>query len=243
MTEPKKHRKQRTVAAWVVPGLIVVLLVGLGAFLVKVMLSDDSGPRRDKITSVTLVKPPPPEPPKEKPPEPEPPKEIPKQTIETPMDAPQQAPDQAPDPGQPAGNDLKMEGDASAGNDGFGIGSGRGKDITKIGSGGGGGGTGLNRLALNAKYGWYTQKVQNEIKRQVRKSLEADGGVPKGKLHATVKIVIDEQGMVKRHILLTSSGNRKMDDAVRVILGQIRISEPPPEGMPRAMTLKIVSQG
>jgi outer membrane biosynthesis protein TonB len=238
--EKKKHRKKRLVAAWVVPGVIVLFLVGLVGFLVKIMMSDDSGPRRQKITSVTLLKPPAPEPPKEKLPEPEPPKEIPKQTIETPMEAPQQSPAQSAEPGPPAGADLGVDADGGAGGDGFGlVGKKGGRSITL----GGGGGTGLNRLALNAKYGWYTQKVQDEIKRQVRKTLESDGGVPKGKLQATIKIEIDGQGVVRRHILLTSSGNRKMDDAVRIILAQIRISEPPPEGMPKAMTLKIISQG
>jgi TonB family protein len=101
----------------------------------------------------------------------------------------------------------------------------------------------MSRLALLTKYGWYTSKIQEEIKVKVKKQLTQDGGIPKGKLQALVKIVLDAKGRIIKYELVGTSGNSKMDEALRVILAQIRISEPPPEGMPTGMTIKVTSQG
>lgn len=228
---------------WLVPGVIgLAFLVGIG-FLVKVVLTD-SGPRqKQQISTVTLLKPPPDV--KEKPPEPEVAKEIPKDTMTAPTEAPQpqnQAQDQQQD-APPAGADLGVEGDGAAGSDGFGLSAkkkGTGRDITL---GGGGGGGGMNKLALMSKYGWYTSKVQEEIKKQMRKLLDQEGGIPKGKFQATVRIQLDAKGAVVKYQLVASSGNDKMDEALKGSLPGLRISQPPPDGMPAGMTLRIVSQG
>ena len=88
----------------------------------------------------------------------------------------------------------------------------------------------MNRLSLMANR-WYNQKIQEEIKKQVKKKMDQDGGMPKGKFQSVVKVVIDSRGMVKYHIV-TASGNSKIDAALQATLGEIRISEPPPAGMP-----------
>ncbi|NVN98834.1 MAG: TonB family protein, partial [Geobacteraceae bacterium] len=69
------------------------------------------------------------------------------------------------------------------------------------------------------------------------------GGIPKGKLQAVVRITLDTKGKIVKYELVGTSGSRKMDDALRSTLAQIRISEPPPEGMPSGMTVRINSQG
>lgn len=238
----KKKQSKTSYQSWLVPGVIgLAFLVGIG-FLIKVIMTD-SGPRQKQhISTVTLLKPPPDV--KEKPPEPEVAKEIPKDTMTAPVEMPQpqnQAQDQQDAP--PAGADLAVEGDGAAGSDGFGLGAkkkGTGRDITL---GGGGGGGGMNRLALLTKYGWYTSKVQEEIKKQMRKLLDQDGGIPKGKFQATIKILLDAKGAVVKYQLVASSGNDKMDEALKGSLPGFRISQPPPEGMPSGMTVRIVSQG
>jgi hypothetical protein len=101
----------------------------------------------------------------------------------------------------------------------------------------------LNRLALMTKYGWYTAKIQEEIKRQMRKLLEQGGGIPKGKFEATVKILLDAKGSVVKYQIINRSGNDKIDEALSASLPGFRISQPPPEGMPAGMTVRIVSQG
>ena len=242
MKEKKKH-SNTSYQSWLVPGIIgLAFLMAIG-FLVKVVMTD-SGPRqKQQISTVTLLKPPPDV--KEKPPEPEVQKEIPKDTMVAPAEMPQpqnQAQEQQDAP--PAGADLGVEGDGAAGSDGFGLSAkkrGSGRDIT-LGGGGGGSG-GMNRLALLTKYGWYTSKVQEEIKKQMRKLLDQDGGVPKGKFQATIKIQLDAKGAVVKYQLVASSGNDKMDEALKSSLPGFKISQPPPDGMPSGMTVRIVSQG
>jgi hypothetical protein len=34
-----------------------------------------------------------------------------------------------------------------------------------------------------------------------------------------------------------------MDEAVKQCIGDVRISEPPPEGMPRTLIIRVTSQG
>jgi outer membrane biosynthesis protein TonB len=236
----KKKIKKSSYQGYLVPGIIgLAFLVGLG-FLVKVVLTD-SGPRQKQhISTVTLLKPPPEV--KEKPPEPEVQKEAPKDTMTAPVEMAQpqnQAQDQQDAP--PAGADLGVEGDGAAGSDGFGLtakGKGKGRDIT-LGAGGGG----LNRLALMSKYGWYTSKVQEEIKKQMRKQFDQDGGIPKGKYQTTVKIQLDAKGAVVKYQIIASSGNDRVDEVLKGSLPGFRISQPPPEGMPSGMTVRIVSQG
>jgi outer membrane biosynthesis protein TonB len=243
MTEQKKKTKKSSYQSFLVPGIIgLAFLVAIG-FLVKVVLTD-SGPRqKQRISTVTLLKPPPEV--KEKPPEPDVQKELPKDTMIAPAEMPQpqnQAQNQQDD-SPPAGSDLGVEGDGAAGSDGFGLtakGKGKGRDITL---GGGGGGGGMNRLALLTKYGWYTSKVQEEIKKQMRTLLDQDGGIPKGKFQTTVKIMLDAKGAIIKFQIVASSGNDKMDEALKVSLPGFRISQPPPDGMPSGMTVRIVSQG
>jgi outer membrane biosynthesis protein TonB len=238
----KKKIKKSSYQSFLVPGAVgLVFLVAIG-FMIKVFLTDSAPKQKERISRVTLLKPPPEV--KEKPPEPEVQKEAPKDTMSAPVEMAQpqnQAQDQQDAP--PAGADLGVEGDGAAGSDGFGLtakGKGKGRDITL---GGGGGGGGLNRLALMSKYGWYTSKVQEEIKKQMRKQFDQDGGIPKGKYQTTVKIQLDTKGSVVKYQIVASSGNEKVDDALKVSLPGFRISQPPPEGMPYGMTVRIVSQG
>ncbi|RNC64535.1 MAG: TonB C-terminal domain-containing protein, partial [Desulfuromonadales bacterium] len=107
----------------------------------------------------------------------------------------------------------------------------------------GGGGGGMNKLSLLAKYGWYTKKVQDEVRKKVKSILDESGGFPKGTYQTVVKLTLDVKGVVVDHRIVGSSGNARMDEAVRQSVPLVRISEAPPEGMPRTMTIKISSQG
>jgi hypothetical protein len=227
---------------WLVPGVIGLFFLLIVGFVVKIFMSDDGG-KKKAVYQVNLIKPPPPED-KVKPPEPEKMKETPKESIATPTEIPQpQAQDQAPDNAPPAGADLGVAGEGGSGSDGFGlVGKGKnykGRDVSL----GGGGGGGMNRLALLTKYGWYTDKIQEEIKKQYKKRMEKDGGVPKGKYEFTVKIMLDPQGIVKKYRIVTSSGNDKLDAALKASLPGLKISQVPPDGMPSLITLRIISQG
>jgi len=236
-----KKKQKSTYQNWLVPGAVVLVLLTGILFLVKIFLSPDSGGRKNQVSTVTLLKPPPPPEPKDKLPEPEAPKEAPKESIITPNDVQQdQSPDQSPD--QPAGSDLGVDAEGGSGSDGFGLVGKKGGKALTLGGGGPSGG-GPSRMSLMAKYGWYNSKVQDEIKKQVRKRLDQNGGAPKGKFEARVHIVLDHQGTIVKSSITVSSGNDTMDEAIKASLAGLRFSQPPPDGMPSGMTLRLSWQG
>jgi outer membrane biosynthesis protein TonB len=237
MADHKKKHKKAPYQNWLVPGVIGLVFAVAVGFILRIVFTD-VGPRsKEKISTVTLLKPPPDV--KEKPPEPEVPKEVPKQEVI--QDIPQQAAqnDQSQDD-TPAGNDLGVDAKGGAGGDSFGLVGKQGGRAITLGDHGNGG---MNRLSLMAKYGWYTRKIQDEIKKQVKKRMDQDGGIPKGKFETRVKIVLDSRGAIIKYDIVGASGNSKIDEALQATLGEIKISEPPPAGMPAGMTLKITSQG
>ncbi|HTP64749.1 MAG TPA: TonB C-terminal domain-containing protein [Geobacteraceae bacterium] len=233
----KKKKNKPGYQTWLVPGVIGLFFLVVIGFIIKIVMTDLAPRSKEQLQSVTLLKPPPEV--KEKPPEPEVPKDVPKQEVIQDIPQPQDTPqNDQPQDDTPAGSDLGVEGEGGAGGDAFGL-VGKGKKGHDITLGGGGGG---NRLSLMAKYGWYTQKIQEEIKKEVKKKLDLDGGIPKGKFQTVVKITLDARGNILKRQIVGGSGNSKMDDAVLATLGEIRVSEPP-TGMPSVMTLKISSQG
>lgn len=230
----EKQTKTSSPVPW---GLIVlmVVLLAAGVYVVKIVLSDDSPRQKSSVTTVTLLRPPPPITVKEKPPEPEPIKEMKKDEIIDP--GPKNEPQNADNDETPAGDKLGLDADGKAGGDAFGlIGKKGGRSLLA-------GGDGLGKFSLLSKFGWYTQIVETEIRKKVMKRLDEEGGIPKGKHQTVVRVSVDSRGDVVGYKIIGSSGNHRMDDAVKEALSRIRISEPPPEGMPRTMSIKITSQG
>ena len=93
-----------------------------------------------------------------------------------------------------------------------------------IGGGGTGGGSAMGQ------YAWYARVIQDEIREAISKHLNQNGGIPKGKLEAVIKIVLDDKGSIIRLEIMNSSGDRKMDDAVKSTVKGMMISQRPPDG-------------
>ena len=221
-------------------GLIALMIIVLGAgiYIVKVAMSDTVPRKKNTVATVTLMKPPPVVI-KEKPPEPEPVKETqkkediidPEQKNESP------ATPNADNDNTPAGDKLGLDAEGGAGNDAFGlVGKKGGRSLLA-------GGNGMGAISLLNKYAGYTQIVTTTIRKKVMKSLDEEGGIPKGKLQAVVRLSVDSDGAVVGFRIIGSSGNNRMDEVVLRTLGSIKISEPPPNGMPRTMDIRITSQG
>ena len=236
-----KKAKKRSDKGWLINGGIAACFLCLIGFGLKVVLLSPSDPPQKKVQVIKLIKPPPEE--KQKLPEPEPIKESAKQALETPVDAPtpQDAPDNSNEP--PPGENLAVDGEGGAGDNAFGLGAKKGGRAITLGDGGGGGGNGLSRLSLLSKYSGYSLKIESDIDKKVKKVLEQNGGRPKGKHNTVVKITLSEQGEVLRFAMVASSGNDRLDQAFRTVLSGLRLSEPPPAGMPPTMTLKITTVG
>jgi len=135
---------------------------------------------------------------------------------------------------KPAGKQLGLDAEGTAGGDAFGlIGNKGGAGL--IGGGGGGAGS---------PFGRYGRLLEEELNRKVKKRLEGNGGIPKGKLQIVVQIDVDAQGKIVKYRIVTPSGDAKLDGVVREALKRDgAISQPPPEGMPRGVNIRISSQG
>ncbi len=223
--------------SWGIIALMIVVL-GAGVYIVKIAMTDTAPRRKNTVATVTLLKPPPVVI-KEKPPEPEPVKETQKKDeIVDPVqknESPTPSADNQDD--TPAGDKLGLDAEGGAGNDSFGlVGKKGGRSLLA-------GGNGFGNNSLLNKYAGYTQIVTTAIRKKVMKCLDEEGGIPKGKLQAVVRLSVDSEGAVVGYRIIGSSGNNRMDEVVLRTLGSIKISEPPPNGMPRTMDIRITSQG
>jgi TonB family protein len=228
MKQKKKTSPKRMI--WITSGVVGLVLVFSGVLLAKVLLDDDPLKKKQVVHTVSLLKPPPPPPPKEKPPEPEVKKQ---EIVEKKEEAKQEESKEAKDD-KPAGSQLGVDADGSGGSDGFGLVANKGGRALLGGDSGG---------DFLKKYGWYTSLIQEELKKRVKQHLDQNGGIPKGKLEAVVRIVVDESGNIVGFALVGSSGNHGMDEAVKLALSGAKVNESPPEGMPRTVKLKVSSQG
>jgi TonB family protein len=228
---------KKTSVSWGLIALMIVVLGG-GIYIIKMALTDTAPRKKNTVATVTLLKPPPVVI-KEKPPEPEPVKEIQKkeEIIDPEPKNESPAPQNADNDNTPAGDKLGLDAEGSAGNDAFGlVGKKGGRSLLA-------GGNGFGASSLLNKYAGYTQIVTTTIRKKVMKCLDEEGGIPRGKLQAVVRISVDADGAVIGYRIIGSSGNNRMDEAVLRTLGSLKISEPPPNGMPRTMDIRIVSQG
>src|SRR5208337_62662 len=101
----------------VISAVVIITLVGLGAFMVKTVLTEDKV-RHKAVHTVTLLKPPPPQK-VEKPPEPEVKQEKPQesQVVEQ-----QDVPDNKSNKDEPPpGDQLGLDAEGGAGGDAFGL--------------------------------------------------------------------------------------------------------------------------
>ena len=252
MTQVKKKRSSKTGLA--TTALVILFFLCLAGGLVYLLKTDKGGGKKVFIAKVDLVRPnlpeKPPPPPKEKPPEPEVQK---KESIVAPQNlGPQEARNMKGDDKPAAEGPLGLEGEGGAGSDAFGlVGRGKGgRDITTVGTGPAGTiGGDKDMLGAMRRHARYNKLVEDEINKAVKQALSGNGGIPKGKSEAIVQIGMDDKGVIAEYRIARSSGNAAVDEAVKECLKVARISEPPPQDIPRGakgltiMSVKITSQG
>lgn len=224
--------------ARLIAGGIALALVCISLLAIKItsMLSEDSHGRKRRIQMMTLLKPPPPPKIKEKPPEPKVEKKQEIIEAEKPEPEPEPMKEEARDE-PPPGEELGLDAEAGSGADGFGLRSNKGGRSLI------GGEYSKGEGELMRKYAWYTRILQDELRKKVNQYLEQNGGTPEGDVKAIVQIKLDEYGTILDFSVKGSSGDAKMDKAVAESFKMAKISEPPPEGMPRTIKLKISSKG
>jgi TonB family protein len=209
------------------PALVIVLvLLGAGflVYLLRGLLAGSPPAPKQTVQQISLVQPPPPPPPPkvEKPPEPEMKEEVPEPEPE-PEEVPEELPDLVNDE-PPAGDLLGLDAEGGAGGDGFGL----------IGRKGGRG-----LLSDGSRFGSYAGLIKEDIV----DALSAASGVRDHGYSVLVKLWIDQSGRVERYELLSSTGDRKTDESLRLAFSSLpRLSQPPPEDMPQPVKLRVTSR-
>lgn len=208
--------------------LVFICLGTVAFFIVNVLLNNDTGVRKRQIQRITLVKPPPPPEIKEKPPEPEIKK---KKEIVEPKEQPEEKMDESMDEDIPPGEELGLDADGTGGADGFGLKAKKGGRSLIGGSGG--------SKSLLKRYAWYTRMLQEEIREKVNKYLENKEDIPGGKHKMLLWVMLDKDGNLVLRNISRSSGNSLVDTAVEQAIAGFRVSELPPDDMPKVLKLKV----
>jgi protein TonB len=197
-------------------GLIAVLLIGGFIWFVHIMMSGKNNKSQRQVQMVQIIRPPPPPPDQPPPPPPE------KVQEELPRDVPEPTPkDEEPPPLQALGIDAE----GGAGSDAFGLAARRGGSDLIGGSG-------------TAAFAWYT----NRLKDAVVEKLTSDARIESRKFSISVRVWIEADGRIKQVKLVTTTGNRELDQRIQVALTSLtRMSDAPPLEMPQPISLKIVS--
>jgi len=221
---PRGSGQKRPPALWIALGASAVLLLVAAMFF----FARGAGPSKKKPPSVVSVMPvlppPPPPPPQPTPPPPdpvEPPPDAPEFVEEQ---APESPPDPAPAPDEPAPMGSNIQGDGAP--DPFGlVGRGGGGMIGGRGKGGGG-----------SQFGWYAGRVQSAVTSALRNHRSTRSA----QLTVKARIWVDAGGRVTRASIEGSSGNPVVDKAIEQdILSGLQLPEPPPDGMPMPIVMRI----
>ncbi|HLH10692.1 MAG TPA: TonB C-terminal domain-containing protein [Methylovirgula sp.] len=228
---PSRKNFWRRNWAYLAIGAVVLVAAGI---VTRLILFSDNTPPPKQIRELTVVKiipppPPPPPPPPQQQPQPkmiEQPKMVepevkPDKPDDKPLDKPKDADKDEPPPG-PLALDAKAEGPGDV----FGLGG-------KLGGrgllGGGGGGS---------RWGWYATIVDNEIEAALRENPDTRQAV----MEVQVRIWADAHGRIGRVVLGSSTGDAKLDAALRAVLPTITLSQPPPNDMPMPIVVHITER-
>ena len=203
---------------------LVVLVVGGVIYMMMHFLQNTAKPKK-AVQEITLLQPPPPPPPP--PPEVQPPE--PEIQEEVKIDEQEPLPDELPETPTdeaPPGEQLGLDAEGGAGSDGFGLlGNKGGRSLL----GGGGGG----------KFAWYAGILQQDLGSKLNE-LEQ---MRKAKYSIRVKLWIDGGGKIERFELMGSTGNRQVDETLKVALADLgQVREAPPQDMPQPIRVRISSR-
>jgi len=103
-----------------------------------------------------------------------------------------------------------------------------------------GGGTGntINR-GSSSRWGWYANQVQSGISQ----ALQSNNNTRTADFRIVVQIWSDRTGRITRAHIAGSTGNAALDNAItnEVLVGLI-LQEPPPEGMPMPIVLRLTAR-
>ncbi len=199
----------------------------IGAVLFNKMFSGPSGPAPRKTQEMVMIKPPPPAPPSPPPPPP-PPQDAPKQEMmeQSPVDDQEAKPEPQDAPSPAMGTNITGNGPA----DGFGL---SGNKAGFLGGGSNG------SKANSSRFGWYA----NQVIKSFSDALSRHPRTRNANFNLKVRIWADVGGRVTRAKLADSTGDTALDEAIQnEILTGSQLKEPPPEGMPMPIVMRLTAR-
>jgi len=202
-----------------------LVLVGIVVAVFSQMFSGPKGPPPRKQQEMVMIKPPPPPPPTPPPPPP-PPQDAPKQEMiqQDQVNEEDTKPVEAPsDPSPNLGTGLVGNGPP----DGFGLNGNKGGFM----------GNGSNSGRVNrSQFGWYA----NQLIQSFSEALSKNAHTQNAGFNIEVKIWADAVGRVIRAKLVESTGDAPLDEVIKnqILIG-FQLKEPPPDGMPMPIVMRL----
>ena len=196
----------------------VIVVVGIGAIsAIKVIISSATTPAKaPALVLVSLPLPPPPPPVQTAPPE-----KMDEQQTFQPEEHPEEEPPKPPDQ-PPIGTGIKGDGSSNTFNLGSGTGNGFGKGQSD-----------------SSRFGWYAGQVQSKVSEALRNNRKTRTA----ELNVRARIWSDSNGRVTRASLAGTTGDPALDAALQdEVLTGLRLSEPPPAGMPMPIVLRLTAK-
>lgn len=216
-TEEVEGEQERWLSKYKAAFVIVPLLL-LVAITAKMASGDHVSSHHENLTLVSLNPPPPPPPPAQN--TPPPPQE--EQKMEQPMIKEAEAKSEPPKDEPPLGTGIK-----GTGTDNYGL-------SDKAGNGRIGGTAGNG-----SQWGWYSSQVAGRI----QAAMQRNRNTRSANLAVDVRVWPDSGGRISRAQLTRSTGDPKLDVALRdEVLTGLQLQEPPPAEMPVPIVLHITAR-
>ncbi len=198
----------------------IILATGIGFVAKSLSGKSAAPPPKQEVMTVTTIAQPTPPPPIATPPPP-PPMEEKKQE----MIVEEKQEEAAPEPTPQVETALK-----GGGNTGMVLKSGNGSGIF------------TNRTTVNAD-AMRRSAYAGKVKSRIQQALEGNPRTRKAGMTIEVRVWPDETGRISRAKLNNSTGDSALDALIRdEILTNLQISEPPPEGMPTPIIMRITAR-
>jgi len=197
----------------------IILATGIG-FVAKAISSRPAGPApKQEVMMVTTIAQPTPPPPAPTPPPP--PMEVKKEEMIV-----EEKVEEAPaDPTPVVETALK-----GSGNTGMVLKSGNGSGIF------------ANRRTVNED-AMRRSAYAGQVKSRIEQALKGNPRTRKAAMTIEVRVWPDSTGVISRATLANSTGDKELDDIIRnQVLTGLQISQPPPEGMPTPIIMRITAR-
>jgi hypothetical protein len=147
-------------------------------------------------------------------------------------------PDPNPSPAAGGGR-LALAAEGEGAGDAFNLsGNPGGRGLLSGGGLGDGSGEGAGEVGgTGARFGWYYARVASEVEDVFRRAKELSSASARVEL----RLWIDSSGRITRAEPLQAGADRKVQDAIRSLVGQ-RISQPPPAEIPMPMIARLTAR-